>query len=131
MVDEEFVPRAGRPTTPGKGGQPHLAALVVLALLALSACAGLPTRGVGATEVTNAAPGVRSAPARTDAAAEQLRVQVLSTRPHDPGAFTQGLLLYDGYLYESTGIPGRSTVRQVDPQTGEVVRRVNDDPQVF
>lgn len=43
---------------------------------------------------------------------------VVKTYPHDPGAFTQGLLWRDGYLYESTGLHGRSSVRKVTLETG-------------
>jgi glutamine cyclotransferase len=57
--------------------------------------------------------------------AERLVVEVISTRPHDPDAYTQGLLLHDGLLYESTGRYGKSTLRQVDPHTGAVLRQVN------
>jgi glutamine cyclotransferase len=47
----------------------------------------------------------------------------VSRRPHDPTAFTQGLLLdEDGRLFESTGRFGASTVREVDPASGEVLR---------
>ena len=42
--------------------------------------------------------------------------------PHDPRAFTQGLVLRDGVFYESTGLYGESTVRIVDPATGRVIR---------
>ena len=42
--------------------------------------------------------------------------------PHDPRAFTQGLVLRDGVFYESTGLYGESTVRIVDPGTGRVIR---------
>jgi glutaminyl-peptide cyclotransferase len=56
--------------------------------------------------------------------------KVLSTRPHDTEAFTQGLLLYEGRLFESTGLNGRSSLREVDPMTGEVLRRV-DLPQEY
>ncbi len=47
---------------------------------------------------------------------------VMRALPHDPGAFTQGLVLRDGVFYESTGLYGESTVRIVDPGTGRVVR---------
>ena len=50
-------------------------------------------------------------------------VEILSVRPHDRDAFTQGLLLHDGRLFESTGRRGSSTVREVDPLTGEVLRQ--------
>jgi len=50
-----------------------------------------------------------------------LEARVLDERPHAANAFTQGLLLDDGFLYESTGLNGRSTLRKVDPTTGEVL----------
>lgn len=43
--------------------------------------------------------------------------------PHDPTAYTQGLLLHDGFLYESTGLYGESTLRRVDVTTGEVLQQ--------
>ena len=46
---------------------------------------------------------------------------------HDPYAFTQGLYYKDGYLYEGTGIIGRSTLRKVIPETGEIVK-ISDLP---
>ncbi|NBO64442.1 MAG: glutaminyl-peptide cyclotransferase [Acidobacteria bacterium] len=51
--------------------------------------------------------------------------EVIKVYPHDPGAFTQGLLYHNGYLYESTGLNGQSSLRQVDLATGEVRRRVD------
>jgi len=47
-------------------------------------------------------------------------VSVIERIPHDPRAFTQGLAIVDGVLYESTGLNGQSSVRIVDPATGEV-----------
>ena len=47
---------------------------------------------------------------------------VISTHSHDPSAFTQGLEMHDGFLYESTGLYGNSSLRQVDPVSGEVLR---------
>lgn len=43
--------------------------------------------------------------------------------PHDPAAFTQGLVFDRGALYESTGLRGRSSLRKVDLTTGRVVRQ--------
>ncbi len=63
-------------------------------------------------------------------AVEQLTLEILSTRPHDPDAYTQGLLLHDGLLYESAGRYGRSNLRQVDPDTGAVLRQI-DLPDYF
>jgi len=49
--------------------------------------------------------------------------EVVREYPHDPEAFTQGLIFRDGFLYESTGQTGRSSVRKVMLETGEVVQR--------
>jgi len=48
---------------------------------------------------------------------------VVREYPHDPEAFTQGLVFRDGFLYESTGQLGRSTLRKVRLENGEVVQR--------
>ena len=58
------------------------------------------------------------------AAPEFLRVRVVRSFPHDPGAFTQGLVFHAGRLYESTGLVGRSSLRRVDPASGLVEAQV-------
>ena len=57
--------------------------------------------------------------------------RVLQTYPHDPNAFTQGLIYLDGRLYESTGLRGRSSLRMVDLRTGTVLRQLNLPTQFF
>jgi len=49
--------------------------------------------------------------------------EVVATFPHDSNAFTQGLLFHDGDFFESTGLRGESSLRQVDIDTGRVLRR--------
>src|SRR5438445_7514682 len=49
--------------------------------------------------------------------------QIVHTYPHDPKAFTQGLIYVDGHLYESTGLTGRSSLRMVDLTTGNVLQK--------
>jgi glutaminyl-peptide cyclotransferase len=44
-------------------------------------------------------------------------------RVHDPGSYTEGLAYHGGYLIESAGLPGRSSLRRVVIRTGRVVRR--------
>ena len=44
--------------------------------------------------------------------------------PHDPGAFTQGLVYHNGSLYEGTGLKGHSNLREVNLTNGEVLRMV-------
>lgn len=53
------------------------------------------------------------------------RPQIVARYPHDAEAFTQGLLWHDGMLYESTGRIGRSDVRKVDLDTGEVIAQTS------
>ena len=53
------------------------------------------------------------------------------TYPHDPQAFTEGLLFYNGILFESTGRYGSSELREVDIETGRVKRRVSLDKTLF
>jgi glutamine cyclotransferase len=62
---------------------------------------------------------------------QRLAVKVISTRPHDTSAYTQGLVWHEGRLYESAGLYGQSSLRQVDPATGEVRRRVDLPQQYF
>src|SRR5208282_5024292 len=57
--------------------------------------------------------------------------RVVHTYPHDPQAYTQGLLFEDGYLYESTGLNGRSSLRMVDLETGRVLQRADMSQQYF
>jgi len=61
----------------------------------------------------------------------RLGVQVREVLPHDPGAFTQGLLWSEGRLYESTGEYGESSLRRVDPETGLVEKEVSLSPELF
>jgi glutamine cyclotransferase len=46
--------------------------------------------------------------------------EVVHAYPHDPKAFTEGLFYRDGYLYESTGLEGQSSVREVELETGKI-----------
>lgn len=50
--------------------------------------------------------------------------QVVKTYPHDRSAFTQGLEYHNGFLYEGTGLNGRSTLRKVELATGRVVQQI-------
>jgi glutaminyl-peptide cyclotransferase len=50
---------------------------------------------------------------------------IVHTYPHDREAFTQGLLYHDGFLYEATGLEGKSSLRKVELTTGKVLQRVD------
>lgn len=57
--------------------------------------------------------------------------EIVNVYPHDPAAFTQGLFFLDGYLFESTGLEGRSSLRKVEIETGAVVQREDLDADIF
>jgi glutamine cyclotransferase len=57
--------------------------------------------------------------------------RVVNAYPHDRGAFTQGLVIEDGILYEGTGLYGRSSLRRVDLDTGEVLQIYRLPDQLF
>jgi len=63
-------------------------------------------------------------PAPTPTAPERLVSKIINTYPHDTTSFTQGLIFFDGKLYESAGLYGESDLREVDIKTGEVLRSV-------
>jgi len=57
--------------------------------------------------------------------------EIVETYPHDTGAFTQALLYHEGFLYEGTGLYGRSSLRKVDLETGEVLKMQRFPAQFF
>ncbi len=65
----------------------------------------------------------------SDIIPENLTFKVVKTYPHDETAYTQGLFWYKGFLYESTGLKGSSSLRKVDLKTGAVVQNhiIRDD----
>jgi glutamine cyclotransferase len=80
-----------------------------------------------------AARGVESVPPSPagQSAIVRYSYEVVATLPHDPGAFTQGLVYRDGIFLESTGLNGRSSLRAVEPATGKILRQVTVPAQYF
>lgn len=64
-------------------------------------------------------------------APEVYTYDIINTFPHDTKAYTQGLEFSDGMLYESTGKVGASTLRVVDFKTGDIIKQVALDKEVF
>ena len=56
---------------------------------------------------------------------QEYTFEVVAQYPHDPTAFTQGFTFHKGSFYEGTGRQGQSSLRQVEPKTGAVVRKVD------
>lgn len=99
-------------------------AAVVLALLA--GCTGDAT-----TDPPGAGEGSGAPAGGTPPALERLTARVVAEYPHDPTSFTQGLLVHDGFLYESTGRHGRSLVRKMEPESGRVLAERRLDSRLF
>jgi glutamine cyclotransferase len=57
--------------------------------------------------------------------------EVVHQYPHDPDAVTEGLVYHDGFLYESTGLRGRSSIRKVQLETGEILQRREVDSRYW
>lgn len=109
-------------------------ALLPAVLLALWACnPGAPAASSPEKPAAAAAsePVQTPAPERAPQPVERLKVKVLGSVAHDPKAYTQGLVWSDGTLYESAGQYGESSLRQVDPKTGQVLRSVPLPPRYF
>ena len=88
----------------------------------------LSVAGLQCNAGANSTPSTNNTPA-TEAVAKH-GYEVVHAYPHDTGAFTQGLIFVDGKLYEGTGQEGRSSLREVDLQSGRVLKKV-DVPEPF
>jgi glutaminyl-peptide cyclotransferase len=62
-------------------------------------------------------------PATEASGTPEYSYQIVHTFPHDPNAFTQGLVYLDGLLYEGTGLEEQSSIRKVKLETGEVLQK--------
>ncbi|MEP1118670.1 glutaminyl-peptide cyclotransferase [Ekhidna sp.] len=67
----------------------------------------------------------------SETAPEELTYEIQNTYPHDTEDYTQGLLIKDDFLYESTGQKGRSTFKKKDLKTGETLKVVNLSSDFF
>ena len=61
----------------------------------------------------------------TPSSSSCLFLLIINSFPHDPEAFTQGLIYHAGYFYEGTGLYDRSSLRKVNPQDGTVLQQFN------
>jgi glutaminyl-peptide cyclotransferase len=108
-------------------------ALVVIGALCLAACGGndgdssaaqTPALPPGMQTVAQTQADARPPAVPFDTATPRVSPRVIRSWPHDTAAYTQGLAIYRGQLLESTGLLGRSEVRDVNITTGSVRRRV-------
>jgi glutamine cyclotransferase len=57
--------------------------------------------------------------------------KIVKAYPHDRSAFTQGLEFHNGFLYEGTGLNGRSTLRKVRIEDGQVLQKIDLSGEYF
>lgn len=95
--------------------------LALAALALVLACKG--EQPATATPDTTAGATTPAPPTPAPGTTPTLGYTLVGTVPHDPGAFTEGLFIKDGQLYESTGIEGKSDIRRVELATGVVQQR--------
>lgn len=64
-------------------------------------------------------------------AAVSMQVSIINSFPHDTAAFTEGLQYIDGFLYESTGMEGKSTLSKIDLPTGKIIKKLKLKDEYF
>ena len=99
-------------------GPSLLSLLLAFLLLGLAACE------------SRTAPIQPPSPAPTDRPPDNT-YRVIQTYPHDPNAFTEGLVFHEGVLFEGTGLVGESTLRRVELESGAVFERLSLPPEQF
>lgn len=62
---------------------------------------------------------------------KKLDYRILESYNHDPDAFTQGLEIYNDFLFEGTGLYGRSSLKKVELQSGDVIKKIDLDKKYF
>lgn len=100
--------------------------LSLLALLSSSLVVACGASSSPAPEATTARQVAPSGPV-----VERFGYEIVRSYPHDPAAFTQGLTLVDGQLYEGTGLHGQSSLRRVDLQSGAALQQIALDGRYF
>ncbi len=104
---------------------------ILFAILLSSACSDTTTRSSGnsmtANRTSNNAPIADSA--KTSADIPVYTYEIVNQFKHDSKAFTQGLVVHNGFFYESTGEYGDSTLRKVEIESGKVLQKqdLSDD----
>ncbi|HKS30350.1 MAG TPA: glutaminyl-peptide cyclotransferase, partial [Pyrinomonadaceae bacterium] len=107
------------------------------ATLALLLFMTLPACGDRGSAANSSAPPASSSPSPAASSATPVEdvpvytYEIVETYPHDTKAYTQGLVFYDGMLYESTGQYGESSLRRVELKKGKVKKKIEVPGQYF
>ena len=68
---------------------------------------------------------------KSDIVPDNYGYRIKNVFPHDPGAYTQGLVYHNGWLYEGTGKRGRSSLRKIKLTTGEIIETLSLASELF
>ncbi len=99
---------------------------IFMLLVLLLSCSGKK-----AVDNIDIEPIVQSKPAAEQAKTKEYTVKIIRQFPHNGESYTQGLMLYDGFLYESTGLKEHSTLQKLDINTGKLLQKVKLSDDYF
>ena len=99
----------------------------LLSILFLISCSSNEQNFKKETTNTNSEQKVEN----TTPVAKKYYAKIISTIPHDENSYTQGLIFHNGFIYESTGQYGESTLRKIDPQNGKILQKINIPSSFF
>jgi len=118
------LPLVGEGGTGGEGTRRLLPRMLAACVIAVSLSACQPNNANPSSSATTPPPTPPLSTTETSPEPDipTYRYKIVNTYPHDPQAFTQGLEFHDGYLYEGTGLKGKSSLRRVELRTGRVVQ---------
>jgi glutamine cyclotransferase len=119
----------------GRTGRVALVAILTSLVLAGGAAAlyylGVPRDAPLLTGSTATLSETTQATTSNISSAPVYTYKVINVYPHDTNAFTEGLVYYNGFLYESSGLYGNSSLRRVDLDTGQVLQIYNLSSRYF
>lgn len=98
---------------------------LAICLLCLVACSGQKQN-----EMSNI-PKYQEAQQTSNNNSNTYKAEILETFNHNPDYFTQGFEIHNGFIYEGTGLNGKSSLLKWDFKTGEVVKSVKLDDKYF
>ncbi len=91
----------------------------IFLIIFFASCNNNDSRGYSGNDGTSSSP------------VKNVSYSIVKTFPHDTSSFTQGLILYNGKIYEGTGEYGRSHLLQVDLSNGKIQKELALDPKYF
>lgn len=108
-----------------------LMASMLTMTLALCSCANASGSKSASAAEAPSEQGIQSNVSRTKVKVTGYKIQIVNEFPHDVTSYTQGLFFYNGEMYESTGLNGKSTFGKVDIETGKPLYRLDFDKKYF